>query len=166
MEDAGDWAGLADEDKGIFIDIFEIVEAPPSKFARRIQYAAAKLIIAHSLLKRGYKSESLLKKLALGASSLLSYSPIEKLCRNAIYRYSGKNTGYVGSFFGMSRFRNAFYEACIFSEPVYAAYEDTMLPLPTDVDKYLTLTFGDYMKLPPEDQRHPAHAMRIDFGPY
>lgn len=39
-------------------------------------------------------------------------------------------------------------------------FEDIRLMAVTDADKYLTVCYGDYMKLPPEDQRHPNHRKR------
>ncbi len=166
LEDPGDWDGLPPDERGIFIDVFELVNAPRSPLARRIQFAAGKLLIAESLLKRGYKTDSIFKKFILGCARMLSVPAVKNLCRKVMYRYCGKDTDTVASFFERTRFHNAFHDADVFRKPVYAEYEDTTLPLPTDVDKYLTLTFGDYMTLPPEDKRRPAHALKIDFGPY
>lgn len=36
-------------------------------------------------------------------------------------------------------------------------FEDTKVMAVEDADRYLTVCYGDYMKLPPEDQRIPAH---------
>jgi lipopolysaccharide cholinephosphotransferase len=33
-----------------------------------------------------------------------------------------------------------------------------MLPVPADVDKYLTISFGDYMQLPPEEDQVARHS--------
>ena len=39
--------------------------------------------------------------------------------------------------------------------------------IPARYDERLTLKFGDYMKLPPEDQRYGHHGIvKIDFGKY
>lgn len=59
--------------------------------------------------------------------------------------------------------RNVFsYE--IFRESVSVPFEDTEICVPRGYDQYLTMDFGDYMKLPPEDKRHGEHtAAIIDF---
>lgn len=36
-------------------------------------------------------------------------------------------------------------------------FEDTMLSIPAHYDEVLTCIYGDYMKLPPKDQRVPSH---------
>lgn len=166
LKDIGEWNGIAPADRGIYIDIFEVVNAPESPLLRRTQYLAAKMLNAYSLLKKGYTSDSLLKKAALSAANLLRLKAIRRLCHSLVFRYEEKPTKSVANFFGMSRFRSAFYPAVVFAEPVYKDYEDTLLPLPTGYEQYLTQAFGDYMQLPPEDKRRPAHSLEIDFGNY
>lgn len=44
-----------------------------------------------------------------------------------------------------------------FEEIEYVPFEDTQLPIPIGAKEYLTKRYGDYMKLPPEKDRHPEH---------
>lgn len=53
----------------------------------------------------------------------------------------------------------------IFVNPIKVEFEDIEVKVPTDCDKYLTVVFGDYMKLPPENERI-VHNIDVDFGPY
>ena len=39
-----------------------------------------------------------------------------------------------------------------------APFEDTQLMIPKGWHEVLTLLYGDYMQLPPEEQRVPAHS--------
>ena len=41
-----------------------------------------------------------------------------------------------------------------------------MLPVPEFYHEYLTQMFGDYMKLPPLEERVGLHITNIDFGKY
>ncbi len=44
-----------------------------------------------------------------------------------------------------------------FDEPVEIDFEDTRVKCPGRCHEYLTLSFGDYMRFPPEDQRNSGH---------
>ena len=49
----------------------------------------------------------------------------------------------------------------IYGEPSKVVFEGEIFNAPSDYVKYLTNIYGDYMKLPPEDQRVPLHATSI-----
>ena len=166
FEDVGEWEGISKDNRGIFIDIFEIVNAPSSKFKRRIQYIAAKMLNAHSLLKKGYETNSRIKKIAIYLSKAMNNQVIFNIIKNEVYKYSNKNTDTVANFYGMSRFHNSFYKKNVFEIPYYHTYENLLLPLPTDYHEYLTQAFGDYMQLPPIEKQKPAHSLKVEFGKY
>ncbi|MDE5886614.1 MAG: LicD family protein [Muribaculaceae bacterium] len=166
LEDIGEWNGIPMKNRGIFIDVFEIVNAPKSKSLKILQYIGAKMLNSYALLHKEYKTDSLLKKMAIKCSKIMKNQRIFNFVKSFVYRYNKKETQEYGNFFGMSRFHNAFYNKEVFGEPVYHQYEDTLLPVPTDYDLYLTKAFGDYMQLPPVEQQKPAHSLHVDFGPY
>ena len=45
----------------------------------------------------------------------------------------------------------------VYDHRVWYDFENTSVPLPGEVDEYLRANFGDYMTLPPIDQRKPQH---------
>lgn len=50
-----------------------------------------------------------------------------------------------------------------FKRAVYLPFEGLTMPVPMGYDTYLTMAFGDYMQLPPEDEQRPKHeAVYID----
>lgn len=57
------------------------------------------------------------------------------------------------------------YPVELFKAPVPCTFENEVFSAPCDYDKYLTINYGDYMCLPPEDQRENRHQVeQLDFG--
>ena len=44
-----------------------------------------------------------------------------------------------------------------FGDGVYVPFEQYQFPIPTNPDDFLRVRYGDYMKLPPEEERVPHH---------
>jgi len=47
-----------------------------------------------------------------------------------------------------------------------AQFEDIMVNIPNNYDEILTSIYGDYMKLPPKEDRYNHITRQIDFGKY
>lgn len=166
IEDAGEWSGIARENRGIFIDIFRITNASLSPIGRRLQYFCDKMLISNSLRLKGYATDSMLKKVMLFASNLLRIKPINNLCEWVVYRYKDKKTGKVARFGNNVRFRGCFFDADVFGTPVTRNFEGLELPVAAENHKFLTQTYGDYMQMPPECDRVFKHVLKVDFGSY
>lgn len=48
-----------------------------------------------------------------------------------------------------------------FKEIAKVTFEDAEFPVPKNYDNVLKLTYGNYMKFPPESERHPYHGYKI-----
>lgn len=46
-----------------------------------------------------------------------------------------------------------------------AQFGDGEMPIPGQAERYLESAFGNYLALPPDDQRHPLHITAAEFGP-
>lgn len=51
--------------------------------------------------------------------------------------------------------------ASFWGEPVTMVFEGREVPLPREYDVILRSIYGDYMKLPPEEQRRPSHPAKV-----
>ena len=151
---------------GIFVDVFRIDYSPNSLLKRRIQYFWGKLWLAYNMNLKGYKSDSIAKRmLSFGAKSM-KLSFVRKFVIGQYLKYNNKPTDWTSDVMGRTRFHNAFIPRAVYGKPTYVRFEDTSLPAHENLDQYLSITFGDYMKLPPEDKRVGMHIEKIDFGNY
>lgn len=50
-----------------------------------------------------------------------------------------------------------YYPSEVFGEPLMCQFEDVVLPIPTKPDEFLRRRYGEYMLLPPEEQRIIHH---------
>ena len=144
--------------QGIYIDIFPCDDAAASELGRRIQFAASKVVIAKCLHRRGYDTEGNGKKLFLGLSRLLPMGPMRRLAR------SGRETGWVHSFFGGARaYGKNVYRKWIFQNRETLTFEGRPCPVPADRDALLRQLYGDYTTLPTQAQREQKrHAILVD----
>jgi lipopolysaccharide cholinephosphotransferase len=157
---------IAKENQGIFVDIFKLDNVCNSKLGQYWQYFCAKVWLSYLLSCRTYKSASGKKKIMIFFSRILSIAAVEKFFRYQVEKYNKKSTDFYGCFFGRTKFHNSIMKKEIYGTPVRIPFENAKFPIQENADKYLTITFGNYMQYPPEERRNPLHIMKIDYGNY
>lgn len=70
---------------------------------------------------------------------------------------------YTGYVWGV-RLAKLTFDVDIFGEGKELPFEDTVMNCPSRVEDYLTQQFGDYMQLPPEEQRVSVHPGFVDLN--
>lgn len=145
--------------QGIYIDIFPADNAAKTSLGRKIQFYASKIVIAKSLRARGYDTDSTLKKAFMTAVSLLPRGPFLKLTKGG-----ASDSALVHCFLGgASDFSKSVFDKSFLQDRTESEFEDASYPIPTDYDKLLTVLYGDYMTLPPENERRiKSHAILVD----
>lgn len=156
----------SDDKRGIYVDVFYLENVADNAVAAIIQYVFAKYYLCYQLAGRGYKNATLYKKLMMVLSVPMRLGLIRKFVIRQATRYNKKQTSRYGFFYGRTRFRTAITPKYIYGTPKYVQFEDTQLPVPEYYHEYLTQMFGDYMQLPPENQRKGLHLISVDFGEY
>ena len=149
---------------GVYIDIFPCDSASRYKLGRKIQFYASKVVIAKSLKRRGYETESKLKKLFMNFCSVLPTSPFLRMTK-----HGSKDSKYVHSFLGgAASFEKNIYLREYITERTEAEFEEMMLPVPVNYDPLLRAIYGDYSRIPPEEERKiKKHAVLVDLDrPY
>lgn len=150
-----------DEDthQGVYMDIFPCDDARPTKLGRLLQFAASKVVIAKALDQRGYDTDSKAKRVFMGACRLLPMKPFVWLTQRG--KPGGKLVhGFLGGAHGFSR---SVYERSWFEDRCSGAFEKGQYPIPRQYDAVLRGLYGDYLRLPPPEERKvKQHALLVD----
>ena len=145
--------------QGIYMDIFPCDQAKDTEIGRRLQFLASKVVIAKSLDARGYDTDSKAKRLFMTVCRILPMAPFLKLVKTG-----GKNGHMRHSFLGAaSRYEKNIYPECCFSGSILMCFEGSKYPVPENYDALLRQLYGEYMRLPPPEERVcKQHAILID----
>lgn len=153
--------GKSEAPCGVFADIFPFDASPDnwlSQMAHRFRnYTLRKKI----LIRSGYDfNKHGLKKFAYDLIRISTFSSKQMLIKK--YRinqtkYSGKNVRNVVSLGGNYGYKKDLIPAEWFSEYLYLDFEDIQLMSVKEYVKVLEHYFGDYMRLPPENERVNKH---------
>lgn len=145
--------------QGVSMDIFPCDNAAKSGLGRKIQFLASKIVIAKSLDKRGYDTDSQKKKIFMALCRMLPMKPFLLLTKRG-----RRDSAMVHSFLGgSSSFSKSVYPREWLSQQMEMRFEDGQYPVSAHYDALLRQLYGDYTVLPPEDQRTiKQHAILID----
>ncbi len=135
--------------QGVYMDIFPYDNAYSGKLGRYLQFACSKAVIAKALDKRGFTTSSRSKKVAMAISRVMPVALCHKIVRGP------KNTGaYVHCFLGgASKMSRSVFPASYFSESVQLPFENGVYSAPGQYEAVLELLYGDYRKIPNEQER-------------
>lgn len=162
---------LQDEDaktrsfhKGIFVDIFPADRVAPKEFGRKMQYIASALNL---LCARGYTSGN--KGIIGAVEKLVLMLPLKS--QIAIYNKTEKfiskwNNSIDCEWYSPNTIDvcKRYFDADIFENMTTIDFNGSKYCCVKDYDRLLTKIYGDYMQLPPiEDRVWKHHPMLIDF---
>lgn len=163
-----EYEGVADnqDHDGIYVDIFKMDNVINDGIRGRLQYFFGKLYLCYQLSIRSYKSGGMKKRLLMALSSPLKIRIFRNFVVRQIEKYNGHKTPYLGFFYGRTRWKSGVIPTEYFGNPKRVPFEDTMFPVAELYHEYLSQVFGDYMTLPPVEQRKGLHLISVDFGKY
>ena len=146
--------------QGIYIDIFPLDNVAGNKLLRKLQFVCSKVVLAKTLFRRGYETDSWIKKLFIFGCRLLPLRPFYTIVKNK----KAMNSQYVHSFLGgSSSYRKSVYPRHWLAETMLVEFEGKQFPISAHYDALLTTIYGDYMKLPDENERKiKTHALLVD----
>lgn len=152
----------ADANQGVALDFVPLHAAANSRIGRVFQLMCAcgcSLFKAGRLPNRQNKAVYTISKILLGilrreSVRFFIWSTLEKLATLPDRKY--EEAKYVKEF-TMFPFITWLYPKEWFDKAVWVPFEETELPLPIGCREYLNKRYGNYMELPPEENRHPEH---------
>lgn len=160
-------APYVDAYKGVFVDIMPLSGVPAGKKEQGHFIKKLKLYQTLNFIKRYPYSEmnQIKTKATWVANRLLDfYHPFTVYSDRSyslLKKYplkSSKYTGYVWSY----QLSRLIFPQALFSSYIEMPFEDTLIRCPIGYDEYLKHQFGDYMELPPENQRIQHHPYIVD----
>ena len=155
--------------KGIFVDIMPISSVPDDETARERFFRKIQMYSKLNYVRRfPYKGMGTAKK-------KIAWLLMRPLCvftkpdhfsekwLNMLRQVPFGNTKLTG-YTWFDQIRKLTFPMKDFQDFVEVPFEDTTIKCPADYHDYLTIQFGDYMELPPMDQRTAHHTDTIDIN--
>ncbi len=159
--------------KEIFIDIFPYDAMPLGYCKQRIIAIQLKVLSHLNLIKHGYNvwsGENTVNMIKFLPFRLLAFfftkSYIRKKMRHIIMVENRKKSQRVWIQDGQNYVKWN-YPSDLLEHLIEHIFEDEKFLIPAQYDTWLKITYGDYRKLPPQDQRGDYHQIiSINFGKY
>lgn len=163
----------ADIHDGIFVDIFPFDNVPDDRRAQNRQARRCRICKRLLWIKKGMG-----KNLRVGAlrervnywfpwalAQLLPYEAVKGYFKRVLVKYNGQQTQKVVTCGSYSYHKESLNRSWVTQlEPI--PFETEMFLSFRDWEAYLTYFYGDWRKLPPEEERNRHQLTGVDFGPY
>ncbi len=154
---------------GIYIDIFPMDNVKPDTLMGKLQPKLFNLlyIISCSRIKKRalhakFFPNRCIRLIFYYILKIVPKSVLDMMMQKILCMYAKEDTKYVNHLTnGASKERLAKFirERETFYNTELAEFEGYKFPVPSNYHDVLTRHYGDYMKLPPEDQRYPHHGI-------
>lgn len=150
---------------GVFVDIWPLDKVPiklslfDKMWVHSIQILD-KIALAADISRSSdeYKRLSLMKKLFILCFGHGDANKLIEKKENLSRKYNYINEDQYRDYFVTN---TIFYQKEDLFEPILHIFEDTKFYIPNNYNQILKLTFGDYMKLPPEEEQIPHHSQDV-----
>lgn len=149
---------------GIYVDIMILHKVPKNKLIQKLVYYESKFVTLYGLSQRNWVPKSKSQTLILKSLKIMPCKLMARIAYSHIYHYDNREKNYKYCYWiTPAKFRNGLFDAEFFEKPIDIPFEDTALLGSERIKEYLAYRYGDYMKLPSEEQQKAAvHAMIFD----
>lgn len=146
--------------QGIYIDIFPCDNLSNNKLCKKFQFISSRVVCAKGLFKRGYDTDSRFKRAFMTLCRPLPNKLFHKMC----ILKSKNNTEFVHTFLAASsNMSKSIFPRRWFDQTIPMEFEKGVYPVSAHFDELLTTLYGDYMKIPDQNERSiKVHALLVD----
>jgi len=160
-------------DDGIFIDIFPFDNAPDDPKKRKSHHRKRVWLQKMLLLRADFDlgGSSKVKRLIYAFMKLVAFSRSLEGWKKSFLKLQNKynhlKTKEAVNLCGAYSYYRESQEVAVLEELMPHAFEGIPYSIPKDYDTFLRRQYGNYMQLPPEEQRVGRHnIVGLDFGDY
>ena len=141
---------------GLFIDIYVIFGMPENKEEQEKHFAqVSKYDIIQEKLTTLRRRMAKLYIWPFKSLDFYLLNKCSKLMYEKLSEFDYQESKYIHTYGG----GRLILKKEIFAERILVTFEDAQFYAPKEFDKYLKSAYGNYMELPPEEERHPYHGM-------
>lgn len=154
--------------EGLYIDVFPIDGVGKYNILDKIKcryiWNVHRMIIYRCSTE---KKNSLIKNIIASICRKMDLNKLHNILEKALISTSYESSEYVTNYLGGLK-TNDIVPRHVLGKPQLMTFEDAELYAPEKINEYLTKLYGDYMELPPENQRvfkHNYYVLNFDI-PY
>lgn len=149
---------------GIYVDIMILHKVPENLLIQKLVYLESKYVTLYGLSQRKWVPKTKAQGIVLKSLRFLPCKMMTKIAYWHIYHYDNREQDFKYCYWiTPAKFRNGLFDKNFFEDPMDVPFEDTVLLGSRKIREYLAYRYGDYMKLPSEEQRKAAvHAFIYD----
>ena len=142
--------------RGIFIDIFPFDKMSNDAGTRKMSFLKNRIykILIEFKTRNSFEKHIIPKKLLHVFLKLVPLIWLENRLYTLWIKYNNKKSSYVTCYlYKVLAKRNIVFPIESLSSIIYIKFEGKEFPIMHNYDNYLSIMYGNYMKLPPEDKR-------------
>ena len=162
---------VSGQENGFFVDVLPYDNVPSNKFLATIYFRLFNFMLVLYSKKLGYMNGTTpLRRFAASMMKICFFWVPKEWLRKKIlnypYRLNKKETKYKAYLSGRYGAPREFRSDYLFDGYTELPFEDDKFMVLKEYKAFLTELFGDYMKLPPVEQRVAHQVAELDFGKY
>lgn len=158
--------------QGIFIDIFPFDNIPDNNLLRTIQNVKTYILKRIILIRCNYvlwndnqKIKKVIYKILETCVKIIQTEKVKKILEKEMNKYNNQKTDKMVAFGGAYGYKKESIKKSWYNELSHIEFEDYKFYAFKQKEEYLEYLYGDYMKLPPENERYNRHGiLNIEFS--